>query len=486
MRTVKVLLFLLIALAVSISAIQPPATPDGAAPPPEPQPLARVDFPSYEKRVLPNGLTVYALEHHEQPIVAVRLLIAAGSANDPQALPGVASFTADLLNLGTPTRTATQIAETIDQVGASLGASADMESTIVTASALKENTGLVFELMHDIVLNPAFAPDEIARLQQQALSSLTASMEDPDFLADAVFERAIYGSHPYGHPGGGTLRSIPAIRRDDLARFHATYYAPNISALAIAGDLSTEEAFNLAEQWFGSWQKKDVPKVSLAAIPRIEGRRIIVVDKPDSVQTEVRVGHTTVSRKDPDYFNVLLSSVVLGGSGSGRLNQKLRVEKGLTYGAFATIIPRKGPGSFYSVSDTRTEKTSEALQLIFDEIQRLATSETPEDELTNAKTYIIGSFPLTIELPNDLAARLTNVFLYDLGDDYLKTYRDRLAAVSAANMLRTAKEQISSGNAVVVLVGKAEEIAKTIDPLGKVQLIPASRLDLGSPALVTP
>jgi zinc protease len=451
--------------------------------PPEPQPLAKVDFPGYEKRLLPNGLTVYALEHNEQPVVALRLLITAGSANDPASLPGLASFTASLLNQGTRTRSATQIAEQTDLVGASLDASADMESTIISASALKDDIGLAFELMQDIVMNPAFAPEEIARAQQQAMSSLTASMEDPDFLADAVFERAIYGAHPYGHPPGGTLRSIPALKREDLVRFHNTYYAPNISALAIVGDLSTDDAFELAEQWFGAWQRKNVPRIELTEISGIEGRHIVIVDKPDAVQTEVRVGHPTVTRKDPDYFNVLIASVILGGSSSSRLNQELRVKRGLTYGAYATIIPRKGPGSIYAVSDTRTEKTGEAAQLIFDELRRLAAERTPEQELADAKTYIIGSFPLTIELPRDLAARLSNVFLYDLGDDYLSTYRDKLAAVSADDVLRVASEKISSQNAVVVLVGKAADFRDAVAPLGNVKVIAAGDVDLGSPII---
>src|SRR5207253_1959870 len=164
---------------------------------------------------LPNGLTVYALEYHEQPIVAIRLIITSGAERDPSNLPGVAAFTADLLNKGTKTRTATQIAETIDQIGASLEASANMESTNVTARALTDSVSVAFELMNDIVMNPVFSPAELERAQQQSESNLVANMQDPDFLADAVFERVIYGTHPYGHLQGGTLGSIPKIRNDE-------------------------------------------------------------------------------------------------------------------------------------------------------------------------------------------------------------------------------------------------------------------------------
>jgi len=450
---------------------------------PEPTPLARVDFPSYEKKVLSNGLTVYALEYHEQPTVAVRLMITAGAERDPANLPGVAAFTADLLNKGTKTRSATQIAETIDQVGGSLEASASMESTNVVTRTLTDSVNVGFELMNDIVMNPAFAADELARAQQQSESNLVANMQDPDFLADAVYERVIYGNHPYGHLQGGTLGSIPKIRRDDLIKFHDTYYAPNVSALAIVGDLPTAESFKLAEQWFGGWQKKDVAARTDAEIPKFNGRRVVVVDKPDSVQTEIRVGHTTVSRKDPDYFNVLVASYVLGGSGSGRIYQALRVERGLTYGAYSAVDPHRGPSDFYSTTDTRTPKTGEAVNLLLEQIQKFRATEVPAGELKDAKSYIIGSFPLSIEVPSDLANRLTTVFLYDLGDNYLKTFRDRLADVSAADVLRVAKDKISADNSAVVLVGKADEFKGQIESLGKTEIIPIDKLDLDSATL---
>ena len=450
---------------------------------PEVKALGKVEFPRYEKRVLPNGLTVYALEYHEQPVISLRLLMKVGADNDPADLPGVAAFTADLLNKGTKTRSATQIAEAIDQVGGSLEASADMESTTVAVGTLTDSVDLAFELMTDILMNPAFAQQELARAQQQALSSLTADMDDADFIADAAFQRLIYGPHPYGHLENGTLGSVPKIRRDDLIRFHETYYAPNVSALAIVGDVSTSDAFNLAERWFASWAKKDVPQPSAQDVRKLEGRQVVVIDKPDAVQTKIRVGQTTVRRKDADYFNVLVASYVLGGSGSGRLNQALRVERGLTYGAYATIQPRRGPGSFYSTTDTRTEKTVEALRLLLDQIQKFRAGEVPADELQNAKSFLIGSFPLSIEVPNDLGSRLTTVFLYDLGDDYLKTYRDRLSMVSAADVLRAAKERISPEDVVIVLVGKAEEFKKPLEDFGKIEVIPINRVNLDSPNL---
>jgi zinc protease len=480
-RAGSALSFLCSIVLVFLASCSKPAPKENI--PPEPKPLGRVDFPSYEKRVLPNGLTVYALEYHEQPIVSARLMIAAGAERDPAGLPGVAAFTADLLNKGTKTRSATQIAEAVDQVGGSLEASADMESTNITGAALTDSVDVVFSMMNDIVMNPAFAAEELSRDQQQSLSNLVANMQDAGFVADAALQRLVYGSHPYGHLEGGTLKSIPKIQAADLKKFRDTYYVPNISSLAIVGDLPTSESFKLAEQWFGSWPKRDVPARNEAQAPKPAGREIVIVDKPDAVQTEIRVGHTTVGRKDSDYFNVLVGSYVLGGSGSGRLYRALRVERGLTYGAYASVQPRRGPSQFYSTASTRTAKTAEALNVLLDQIQKFRASEVPLEELQNAKGYIVGSFPLSIEVPGDLANRLSTVFLYDLGDDYLKTFRDRLANVTAADVFRIAKDRISADQASVVLVGKAEDFKTQMEGLGHVRVIPLDKLDLDSPDL---
>ncbi|HEX4999818.1 MAG TPA: pitrilysin family protein [Terriglobia bacterium] len=477
MRRIRALAVLACVLGASLSYAQYPA-------PPEPPPLPKVEFPKYETRVLPNGLTVYAIQHSEQPVVSIRLLIAAGASSDPVKMPGLAAFTAGLLNQGTETRNANQISEAVDRLGASLEASADMESTTISGSALKENTTTILELMTDILLHPKFSDAEIARRKQREMSSLEADMEEPEYIANAVFERVLYGSHPYAHPVEGTLQSIPAIQRDDLVRFHQTYYAPNISALAIVGDLPTDEAFHLAERYFGAWKKRDVPKPALAAPPKPTQRRIVIVDMPETVQTEVRVGQLSVARNDPDYFRLLVTNYVLGASSSGRLHRKLREERGLTYGAYATIEPRTGPGVFYAITDTRTEKTAEALGLIVDEFKRLQTTEPTAGELKDTKTFLIGSFPLSIELPSNLTNRLMSVFLYNLGPDYLKTYRDRIAAVSADDVERVSREKLSPETLTIVLAGKAEAFKKDLERLGKVEVIPLEKLDLGSPTLM--
>lgn len=449
---------------------------------PTPPPLEEVRFPPYETQVLDNGLRVYALEYDEQPVLSLKLVVRAGAANDPQALPGLASFTAGLLETGTTTRTATEIAEAIDNSGGQLAVTPGREAITISASVLGDTTGLAFELMRDVVLAPAFAPDEIERLRAQSLSALATSLQDPDYVADAVFESVLYGTHPYGHPAEGTPESLQAISRDDVIRFHQAWFLPNDSVLAIVGALPPEEAFDLAETWFGDWEPGSPPAIDLTPPDMPETNRIVIIDNPGSVQTEIRIGQTTVARNAADYFPVLVTSYVLGGP-EGRLMESLRSEKSLTYGAYEAIDVRRGPGALYATTETRTETTLEAIDAIFAQIGGLREARVPEAELNEVKSYIIGQFPLTIEVPSDLAARLANLVVYDLGDDYLDTYRDRVARVDPEEVARISGSHLRDSGVVIVLLGQAEAFRQQVGALGTVEIIPLAQLDLGSPTL---
>jgi zinc protease len=370
----------------------------------------------------------------------------------------------------------------IDFAGGEISTRAAREAIIVSASVLADSTDLAFELLRDIVLDPAYAPEEIERLRQQTASSMSANLQDPNFIADTVFNVALYGEHPYGHPADGTPSSVQRIQREDIVGFHQSYFAPNITSIVVAGALAPSETFRLVEEWFGTWEPRDVTPVDLTLSEPRENRRIVVVDNPDSVQTEIRIGQTMVSRTDPDYFPILVASDVLGGP-QGRLGETLREERGLTYGAYEVIVPRIGPGSLYAATETRTEATIEAIELILAEIEELRAVRVPEDELETVKAFLIGSFPLTIETPDNLSSRLANLFVYDLGADYLATYRDALAAITSEDVARVASEQIRDDEALIVLFGNANAFLKELELMGPVEVIPLSGLDLDAPAL---
>ena len=321
--------------------------------PPRPLPAREVQFPPYEMRTLPNGMQVIAVLHHEQPIVTMRLLVRAGAAQDPKDKSGVATLSASLLDQGTTTRTAEAIADQIDFIGGALSVGAGTDLTFASAVVMKDSFGVGMELLQDVVRNPAFAREEIDRQKEQALSSLQVCARDPDYIADALFDRLVYGFHPYGLPSGGTPESLASITRDDLQTFHRQYFVPNNMILAIVGDITGAEAFSAAERVFGSWPRGDVPATK-PIDPPPPTRRIVVVDKPDSVQTEIRVGMLAIPRKHPDYMAWDLAVKILGGEGANRLHRVLRSERGLTYGAEADTEARKQAGDFVAQTDTRT------------------------------------------------------------------------------------------------------------------------------------
>ncbi len=302
--------------------------------PPRPLPARDVKFPPYEIRTIENGMRVVVVMHHEQPVVTLRLLLQAGSVCDAPGKSGVAALAAALLDQGTTTRSAEQIADTIDSIGGGLGTGAGNDLSFANVVVMKDSLALGFDLLSDVARNPAFKQEEIDRQRQQAVSGLKVSFEDPDFVASVVFDRLVYGFHPYGMPGSGTPESLQSITTADLHAYHQRYYAPNNAILAVVGDVTAEEAFAGAERVFGNWAKRDVPAVQSTEQP-VATRRLVIVNKPDAVQTEIRVGHLGIQREHKDYLAVDLAMKILGGEGSNRLHRVLRSERGLTYGAQA-------------------------------------------------------------------------------------------------------------------------------------------------------
>jgi zinc protease len=447
--------------------------------PPRPLPAREVNFPPYEIRNLPNGMQVMVVMHHEQPVVSMRMLIQAGSAHDPKGKTGVAALTAALLDQGTGTRTAAEIADTIDSIGGGLGTGAGSDLSFTNVVVMKDSFDLGLELLSDVVRNPAFHQEEIDRQRQQALSGLKVSFEDPDYVASLVFDRLVYGFHPYGLPNSGTPESLQAITAKDLHEFHAKYFVPNNTILAIVGDVTAAEAFAAAERVFGKWPKRAVEPPPVLE-PPLPTRRVVIINKPDAVQTEVRVGHLGIARRHPDYLATDLAIKILGGEGSNRLHRVLRSERGLTYGAEADMQALKQAGDFAAETDTRTETTAEALRLIVDEFARLQRERVSDRELADAQAYLAGSFPLTIETPDAIAAQVLNVLFYELPLTDLETYRERVNAITPDDIQRVARQYLKPDRLSVVLVGDAAKFADQLRGIGfdQYEQINLSDLDL--------
>ena len=433
--------------------------------PPQPLPAREIKFPPYEIQTLPNGLQVVVVMHHEQPAVTMRLLVRAGTSSDPREKLGLAHLAASLLDQGTKTMSAEEMNDAVDFIGGAMGAGAGTDLTFVNMVVMKDSFDAGMRMLSDMARQPAFAPAEIERQRQQMLSGEKVSAEDPGYIANSVFDRLVYGFHPYGMPANGTTQTITALTRDDLAAYHNRFFMPNNAILAIVGDVTADEAFASAKKGFGDWQKRDLPAQTFVGPPD-PTRRVIVVNKPDAVQTEVRVGHIGIPRTHPDYMAVNLAIRILGGEGSNRLHQVLRTERGLTYGAQANMDTLKESGDFEAETNTRSEATGEVLRLIVDEFWRLQRERVGERELDGAKAYLTGSFPLTIETPEAIAMQVVNALFYGLPLAELQNFRERVNAVTPDDIQRVAKALLRPDRLSVVLVGNSAAFASQLRGVG--------------------
>ena len=461
------------------AAAQNARWPDESPPPPL---LARdVKFPDYELRRLDNGLQVVFVSAHEQPVVNVRLLIRAGTATDPTEKPGLAALATQMLDQGTTSRTAQQIANTIDNIGGGLSVGAGSDLSFVNILVMKDSFDLALEMVSDIARNPAYLPEEIDRQRQQLLSGMQVSYDDPAYIAGIVFGRLIYGLHPYGMPNNGTPDSVRQMTRDDLVAFHHAHFIPNNAILAIIGDVTSEEAFDGTKRVFGEWASGDLPTPTLVELPK-PTRRLIIVDKPGAVQTVLRVGHLTPPRSQSDFLAFDVTIKILGGEGGNRLGGVLRTARALTYAASADLVGRQFSGDFVAKTDTRSSATAEVLRLMVDEISRLQRERVGRRELRGAKDYLAGNFPLTIEKPNDIAEQILEVVFYglDLGD--LETYQERIHAVTVDDIHRVASEHLQPENLSMVLVGDASTFVNDLPGVGfdDFEVVPLAELDLSA------
>ncbi len=354
----------------------------------------------------------------------------------------------------------------------------------MSGAVIKDQTDLMLSLAADIVQNPAFSQGEIDRRRSQALSSLEVSYDDPDYLANLVFSRLVFGFHPYGRPTEGTRESISHLTRDDLVAYHRTWFVPNNSILAIVGDLAANEAFAAAQKAFGGWERREVPALK-PLDPPPPTRRVVVIDRPGSAQTEIRVGHIAIPRTHQEYVPLDLAIRILGGEGANRLFGVLRSERGLTYGASADLNTYKTSGEIVAETDTRSAATGEALRLMVDEFSRLQRETVNPLELQGAKDFLAGNFALTIEAPGAIAQQVLAHMFFGLDLSEIEQYRDRVERVTTMDIQRVAKQFVKPDQLSIVLVGDASAFASQLKAMGfaEFERIPLADLDLNSPTL---
>ena len=450
--------------------------------PPPPRPAQEIHFPAFEEKTLGNGLRVVVIEQHENPSLSLQLLVPGGKVYGPAAKAGLADATATLLREGTQTRSSQQIAETIDAVGGTLDSAASLESGFVSVNVTSDQLDLGLDLLADVVLRPSFPAEELERWRNQALSGLQIQQSDPSYVATAAFQRLVLGDHPYGRPSSGTVESVRGLTRNDVVAFHRRQYVPNEAILAVVGDVKAADAFARVERAFGGWQKGEAP--TLPPVEAAPQRRIVVIDKPDSVQTEIRVGQPGLAYRDPDHYAADVYDAVLGSSPSSRLFEEVRRKRGLSYGAATEFRMPTQPGWFAATTFTKTESTVEALGVVLDVLQGMDDKPVPAEELAQRKTYITGAFPLEIETPGGIAAKVLEAMKFGYGKEYLESYRERIDAVTAEQVQSFAAKRIQPDRMLIVLVGNAKAFAADLEKrFGKFETIPLANVDLLQPDL---
>lgn len=423
-------------------------------------------LPPIQKRALSNGLPVWVIETREVPLVQVNLLVLAGSGDDPAGKFGAASLTAAMLDEGAGNRSALEIADAAEFLGASLATTSSFDASSVRLNVPVARLGDALPIMADVALRPTFPAADLDRLRQERITALLQALDDPTQIVPAAFSRLVFGpTHRYGTGAAGTEATLKAFTAQDLRDFHARYYQPTNARLVIVGDIRADDAVALLERQFGSWRSgATVSRARVPQAPQLTSRQIYIVDKPESAQSQIRIGWIGVPRSTPEYFTLEVLNTILGGSFTSRLNQNLREKNQYSYGAGSRFDMRLSAGAFFAAAGVQTDKTSEALREFFNELDAIGTP-VAAGELSKAKNYVALGFPADFETSSDLALRLEELMIYQLPDDYFAQYVSRVQAVTAAAVEKAAATYVQPSKMAVVVVGDRKLIEPGIRAL---------------------
>ncbi len=449
-----------------------------------------------KRQTLPNGLTVVHVERHNLPIVMVTLLIEASPLNEPEEKAGLANLTARMLTGGTAKRNALEISEEIEFIGASLSASAFSDFTTISLSVLKKDVEKALEIFSDVLLSPSFPEDELKRQKELIKGSIMRNEDDPSFVASRAFIKEVFGDHPYGRLITGSIETINAISRDDVVSFYKENYLPDRAILSVVGNITQEELGFLIEKYLGQWKtagrartpksfgvrpsthevsdmghkgspknrrffgaeiiEKEVNKIRSSEDEK--DKRIIVIDR-DITQANIILGHSGISRDNPDFYAVFVMNYILGGGGfASRLMTTVRDEMGLTYSIHSSFGGRKEPGQFEVTVQTKNEFAGIAIKEILNQMHKMRKEPVTDEELKDAKLFLTGSFPRRLETSRRIADFLAVKEFYDLGDDYIKRYPEYINSVTKEDVLMAAQKYLDPENYVLVIVGNKEKL----------------------------
>ncbi|HVH11284.1 MAG TPA: pitrilysin family protein [Gemmatimonadales bacterium] len=436
--------------------------PPVLAPPPKLRP------PAIQTATLPNGLALAVVEMHKVPVVDVQVLLDAGAVRDPADLPGLATFTALMLQQGAGKRSALQVADEAAFLGAQLNTTSTLDGATASVHVPRRRLEAALDLLADVVLRPTFPDSEIARQRELRRAQLVQQRDEPVAVANVAFPAIVFGAgHPYGHPLNGTDAATGALARERVTAFYGAYYRPNAARVLVVGDITLAEARRLVTARFGGWERGDVPALTVPAPADAAARALYVIDKPGAAQSVIRIGHLGPTRSTPDWYALEVLNTILGGAFTSRLNQNLRETHGYTYGAFSQFAARRQAGAFVAFASVVTAKTDSSLAEFLKELRRIRDESVPAAELAKAKAYITLGLPGDFETTAGAAARLRDLLIYGLPLDYYGHLSERINAVTSADVQRVARRYIDPDHFDIVVVGDKAQIEPGLKALNE-------------------
>lgn len=434
--------------------------------PPAPGALRPFDFPAISRLELSNGLPVYFAPSEGFGVVTMSVILDAGGVHDGNDRAGLASLTTSLLESGAAGRSAVQIADEIERLGLQLGTAASWDAAHVELTGLASTMRPGAAVVSDLIQRPSFPEAEVERIRNEQLAGIVQRRAEPRGLANEMAGRFIFAdTSPFSRPLGGTTATVDGLTRSDVENFHSSRYSPGAGAVIVAGDLAADEAQRLAETAFGGWAGPRTEPIAPDTTARFGDTRVVLVDRPGAVQSELRVGHLGVARDTPDFFQIIVMNAILGGAFSSRLNMNLRERHGFTYGVSSSFVMRRQPGPFLVSTAVQTEVTAAALTEVFTELRRIREAPVAPEELIDARSYLAGTFPLRLQTTDGLASRLAELAVNRLPLDYFDDYRDRILAVTGEEVLGAATDHLRPESATVVVVGDASAIRPAVEAL---------------------
>lgn len=450
-------------------AVSPPNRPDppNRSDPPKPAPVRSFDFPAVASSCLPNGMALKIARMARFPLVSMTVVLDAGEAVLGDGLGGLAVLSGEGLEGGSSDLPGPALAEALEEIGAGIAIHTGWDATAVSITCLAERKERAFALLSEALLRPAFPKDEIERLRGQRLAAIRQRQMDPGSLADDAAAHFFYAdSCPYHRPLAGTHESVEKVGPEEIRSFVGERYSPSGAALVVVGDVEPSEIEALARAQFGAWTGGERKVRMVEATSRFSERRVVLVDRPGSVQSEIRIGQLGVPRSTPDYFPLKVFNTILGGAFTSRLMLNIREKQGFTYGVRSRFSLRRGPGPFGISLAVATEATAPAVRESVTELEGLLGEGPTEQEVERARDYIAGVFPLQLETTGQVASRLSELQVYDLPDDFFGTYREKVRAVTPYTALEAGRGAIRPEELVVVVAGDAGQVRGPMENLG--------------------